>query len=175
MRLRERTTRRPRDRGPAQPQPSFSSRLPAERATVRGHSRMTPVLCASSYCSERLMRLFKRDSWFRIYNTIDFANAVSRHVPGSIQGAEGLCIDEGSLQPCRTPAVERPHRGEGRLRAAAPEERQLCMPGRVPDARPFCAPPPGVSIVEGDTPQQIPGKWHAPGSTSPELLGNQHS
>ena len=54
------------------------------------------VLCASSYYSERLMRLFKRDSWFRINNTIDFANAVSRHVPGFIQGAEGLCIYEES-------------------------------------------------------------------------------
>ena len=54
------------------------------------------VLCASSYYSEGLMRLFERDSWFRINNTIDFANAVSRHVPGFVQGAEGLCIYEES-------------------------------------------------------------------------------
>jgi len=40
------------------------------------------VLRASSYDSERLMRLLKRDSWFRINDTVDFANAVSCHVPG---------------------------------------------------------------------------------------------
>ena len=92
------------------------------------------ALCASSYYSEGLMRLFKRDSWFRTNNTTDFAHAVSRHVPGFIQGVEGLCIYEESPRPRSTPAVERPHRGEGWLRATVPEERQLCMPGRVPPA-----------------------------------------
>lgn len=50
------------------------------------------VLCGSSYYSEELAELFGCDSYFRIDSTLEFANAVSRHVPGFFEGVEGLCM-----------------------------------------------------------------------------------
>jgi hypothetical protein len=52
------------------------------------------VLCGSSYYSKELAAHFRRDSYFRIDNTLEFANAVSRHIPGFSEGMEGLCIYE---------------------------------------------------------------------------------
>jgi len=52
------------------------------------------VLCGSSYYSKDLAAHFRRDSYIRIDNTLEFANAVSRHIPGFSEGMEGLCIYE---------------------------------------------------------------------------------
>lgn len=83
------------------------------------------VLCASSYFSERLMRLFERGSWLsaRINNTINFAHAVSRHVPGFIQGAERAgfapLFSKNASHACQgeSPPALAPPRKDGRLPA----------------------------------------------------------
>lgn len=154
------------------------------------------VLCSSSYYSEDLVRLFDRDSYLRIDSTVDFANAVSRHVPGFTHGAEGLCVYEANPgilresemgfslgverrddQPTYDPAElqrirEHVEQSAGLLPLflksadyAAQAEYRLLWFGheiaapfldiRVPEARQFCTPPPGVEIATRKTPQQV--------------------
>jgi hypothetical protein len=154
------------------------------------------LLCASTYYSESLALLFDRDSYLRIDDTIAFANAISRYVPGFVQGAEGLCVyeenpgirresetgfslgveecdgqmtyDAGELQRMK----ERIQQSAGLLPlflksaeyAAQAEYRLLWftqgmaapfLEVKVPEARQFCTPPPGVSVVSQETAEQV--------------------
>lgn len=49
------------------------------------------ILCGSAYCSPDLTDAFGCDSYIRINDTTAFGQAVSRHIPGFVGGAEGLC------------------------------------------------------------------------------------
>lgn len=154
------------------------------------------VLCASSYYSERIMRLFGCDSYFRINSTVDFANAVSRHVPGFSHGTEGLCVYEenrGILRESETGWTMETDEHDGQLTydpadlqrmkdyigqssgllplflksadyAEQAEYRLLWFTHgvaapfldiKVPEARQFCTPPPGVSSAPLEAPEQV--------------------
>jgi len=157
------------------------------------------VLCASSYFSDDLMRRFGCDSFLRVNNTTEFANAVSRHIPGFVHGTEGMCIYEenpGILRDVETGWSMNQEEIDGELTydpadlqrikdhlqqtagllpvflknavfAEQAEYRMLwftqsmaeeVLTIRVPEARQFCTPPPGVDVVPIDTPEQMLAK-----------------
>ena len=49
------------------------------------------VLCASTIENKNMEATFETNSGFRINNSLGFANAVSRYIPGFYEGMEGLC------------------------------------------------------------------------------------
>ncbi|UPG88317.1 hypothetical protein L2Y96_12890 [Luteibacter aegosomaticola] len=50
------------------------------------------VLCGASSEGPAIAEAFGTDDGFRILDTVAFADVVSRHIPGFIQGVEGLCM-----------------------------------------------------------------------------------
>lgn len=68
------------------------------------------ILCSGTVENKSMESSFKTDDGFRILNTLAFADAISRYIPGFISGMEGLCsyredilIQEYDDTPIRSP------------------------------------------------------------------------
>ncbi|WP_331351241.1 hypothetical protein [Cellvibrio sp. UBA7671] len=55
------------------------------------------VLCGGTVENKNMEASFKTADGFRIINTLAFADAISRYIPGFIGGVEGLCSYRDSL------------------------------------------------------------------------------
>lgn len=55
----------------------------------QGHNAY--VLCSSTLYNKDIATSFETDSGFRIDNILEFANAISRHIPSFISGIDGPC------------------------------------------------------------------------------------
>lgn len=65
------------------------------------------VLCGTTVESAEMQRKMKRDSFFRITDTIGFAHAVAQSIPGFAGGVEGFCIyqDGRTIMKYGTPPI----------------------------------------------------------------------
>jgi hypothetical protein len=60
---------------------------------VTGHGRDAYVLCSTAcYPTEELMEAFEADAAIQIFDTTNFAFALTKHIPGVRQGFEGYCF-----------------------------------------------------------------------------------
>ena len=72
---------------------------------VTRHGMNEYILCGSAVKDKGLMSQFNYDAAIQIYDTTEFANIVSRHIPGVIQGFEGFCYYLDGAIECKVDDV----------------------------------------------------------------------